>query len=87
MKKNQNVEPIDKRFQELFGLSLKIFLITAIFVIMIGVYIANLIYGDNSLHRLEYLQNEKNLLKRNIYYLKQENANLHKQYLEWEDAQ
>jgi|AAUQ01.1.fsa_nt_gi cell division protein FtsB len=90
MKKNQNidrVEPIDKRFQELFGLSLKIFLITAIFVIIIGIYIANLIYGDNSLHRLEYLQNEKKLLTKNIYYLKQENAKLHKQYLEWEDAQ
>jgi len=88
-KKAQNIKqpPIDKRFEELFGLSLKIFVITAIFVIMVGVYIANLIYGNNSLHRLEYLQSEKMALKKNIYYLKQENARLHKQYLEWEDAQ
>jgi cell division protein FtsB len=81
-----NIETIFKRFEELFGLSLKIFVITAIFVVLMGVYIANLIYGNHSLHRLEYLQKEKVILKQNISYLKEKNAQLHKQYLEWIDA-
>jgi cell division protein FtsB len=75
-----------RRFEQIFGLSLKIFIVTATIVIMMGVYVANLIYGDNSLHRLQYLQKEKQLLKQEISTLKHENAKLHKQYLEWSDA-
>ena len=45
-----------KKFEEIFGLSLKIFIITATIVIFIGVYVANLIYGNSSLQRLQYYQ-------------------------------
>ena len=86
MSLSSDIEPIFRKFEELFGLSLKIFVVTAIVVVLMGVYIANLIYGDNSLHRLEYLQKEKAILKHNISVLKEENAKLHKQYLEWVDA-
>ncbi|SFV54191.1 hypothetical protein MNB_SV-12-888 [hydrothermal vent metagenome] len=77
---------IIRKIEHILGLSLKIFLVTAIIVILVGVYVANLIYGDNSLYRLQYLQKEKEGLKQEIYSLKQENAKLHKQYLEWTDA-
>jgi cell division protein FtsB len=86
MKFADDIEPFIKKFEELFGLSLKIFLATTTIVILLGIYIANLIYGDNSLHRLQYLQKEKQLLKQEISTLKHENAKLHKQYLEWSDA-
>ena len=82
----KDIEPFITKFEELFGLSLKIFLATTTVVILLGIYIANLIYGDNSLHRLQYLQEEKQLLQREISTLKHENAKLHKQYLEWSDA-
>ncbi|HHB94726.1 MAG TPA: hypothetical protein ENK88_06245 [Campylobacterales bacterium] len=80
-------EHIITRLENILGLSIKIFVVTAIIVIIMGIYIANLIYGDNSLTRLEYLQHEKMIIKNNIAKLKLDNAKLHKQYLEWEDAQ
>jgi len=83
----KDIEPIIGRVEKIIGLSFKIFVITATVVVIMGIYIANLIYGDNSLHRLEYLQKEKNIIKHNIEQLKQDNARLHKQYLEWKDAQ
>ncbi len=82
----EDIAPLISRFEQIFGLSLKIFIVTATIVILVGVYVANLIYGDSSLQRLQYLQKEKRNLKQEIYSLKQGNAKLHKQYLEWTDA-
>jgi len=78
--------PLAKKFEIIFGLSVKVFLATAVVVIALGIYIANLIYGDNSLHRLEYLKRQELLLKQEIKELKEENARLHKLYLEWSDV-
>jgi len=78
--------PLIKRFEIIFGLSVKVFLTTAVVVIALGIYIANLIYGDNSLHRLQYLEKQELILKNEIERLKSENAKLHKLYLEWSDA-
>ena len=77
---------ITDKFEELFGLSIKVFILTSTIVIFLGIYIANLVYGDSSLHRLKSLQREKNRIKQEIYRLKIENAKLHKHYLEWSDA-
>jgi len=82
-----NIRPTIKRIEEILGLSIKIFIMTAILVIMVGIYVANLIYGDHSLHVLQHLQKEKAYLKSEISSLKHQNAKLHKQYLEWTDAQ
>jgi transposase len=79
--------PLIKKVDRLFGLSIKVFFLTSFIVIALGIYIANLIYGDNSLHRLEYLREQKSILKQEIERLKKENAKLHKLYLEWSDAQ
>ena len=83
----KDIEPVITKVEDILGLSIKIFIVTVILVILMGVYIANLIYGDNSLTRLEYLRHEKMIIKNNITKLKQDNARLHKHYLEWEDAQ
>jgi cell division protein FtsB len=84
---SKTIELFIQKFEELFGLSLKVFLLTATVVIVLGVYIANLVYGGSSIHRLENLQRKKEIIKQEIAHLKQENARLHKQYLEWSDAE
>ena len=86
MRFSKDVVPMVSRFEEIFGLSLKIFIVTATIVILVGVYVANLIYGNSSLQRLQYLQREKASLVYEINTLKETNAKLHKQYLEWTDA-
>ena len=83
----KDIEPTIKKIEELIGLSIKVFLATAMIVIFLGIYIANLIYGNNSLQVLQNLQKEKQILKQEIESLKKENASLHKKYLEWRDAQ
>lgn len=82
----ENIAPSIKKIEEILGLSLKIFLVTTLVVIMMGVYVANLIYGNNSLQVLQHLQQKNAHLKQETRILKQENAKLHKQYLEWTDA-
>ena len=83
----KDIEPTIKKIEELIGLSIKVFLVTAIIVIFLGIYIANLIYGNSSLQVLQNLQKEKQVLRQEIENLKRENATLHKEYLEWRDAQ
>ena len=82
-----DIEPMIRKFEELLGLSFKVFLLTALVVSVLGVYVANLLFGNYSLHTLQELKQEKKHLKVEIETLKKENAALHKQYLEWIDAQ
>lgn len=82
----EDIEPAIRKIEELIGLSIKVFLISAFVVTFVGIYIANLIYGNNSLQVLQNLQREKQTLQNEISHLKQENAALHKEYLEWYDA-
>ena len=81
-----DIEPIIRKFEDLLGLSFKVFLTTALVVSMLGIYIANLLFGNHSLYVLKGLNAEKKHLEVEIESLKQENATLHKQYLEWIDA-
>jgi hypothetical protein len=83
----EDIAPIIYKLERLLGLSLKVFLVTALIVMALGIYIANLLFGDNSLKVLEGLKQEKHLLTYEIKLLKEENAKLHKEYLEWRDAQ
>ena len=82
-----DIEPIIRKFEELLGLSFKVFILTAIVVTILGIYVANLLFGNHSLRVLQNLKNEKQHLEVEINHLKKENAKLHKQYLEWIDAQ
>ncbi len=82
-----DIEPMIRKFEELLGLSFKVFILTAIVVSILGVYVANLLFGNHSLRVLQNLKKEKQHLEVEIDHLKKENAKLHKQYLEWMDAQ
>jgi len=82
----RDVEPYIRKFEEILGLSFKVFIVTAVVVTALGIYVANLLFGNHSLQVLNNLQREKQHLKMEIANLKQENARLHKHYLEWTDA-
>ncbi len=82
----KDIEPIIRKIEELLGLSLKVFIVTAIFISILGIYVANLLFGNHSLQVLQTLKDEKKILQAEIKHLNQENAQLHKQYLEWSDA-
>ena len=82
----KDIEPMIRKFEELLGLSFKVFVLTSIVVTILGIYVANLLFGNHSLRVLQGLKNEKQQLEVKIENLKEENAKLHKQYLEWVDA-
>ncbi len=68
----------------LLGLSIKVIIITTIVIILFGIYLGVLIYGENSLTVLSQLKRtEKNLL-REAQQLKSENQRLQKESFELE---
>ena len=75
-----------KKIEQTIGLSIKVFFVTSFIVILFGIYLANLIYGNDSLKIVNRLESERLMLIEDIVILKQENAMLHKRYLEWEDV-
>ena len=83
----EDIEPIIRQVEEIIGLSFKVFIATAFLVTLLGIYIANLLFGNNSLQVLQNLRNEEKTLIIEIDQLKEKNAKLHKHYLEWTDAQ
>ncbi|CAA6811897.1 MAG: Unknown protein [uncultured Sulfurovum sp.] len=83
----EDIKPIIVKLEEILGLSFKVFLSTALIVMALGIYIANLLFGNHSLQVLEELKQEEKTLTQEIETLKNNNAKLHKEYLEWMDAQ
>jgi len=82
----ENIEPTIRKIEEVLGLSFKVFVVTAVVVTLIGIYIANLLFGTYSLSVLQDLRKQEKTLERDIQNLKEENAKMHKKYLEWKDA-
>jgi cell division protein FtsB len=82
----EDIEPRIRKFEELLGLSFRVFLFTAFVVSVLGIYVANLLFGNHSLQVLQNLRKEKQHLKVEIEILKEENAKLHKKFLEWSDV-
>ena len=80
------IESSVRKFEEILGLSFKVFLATALVVSVLGIYVANLLFGNHSLAVLENLNHETEVLELEIENFKKENAKLHKEYLEWTDA-
>ncbi len=64
------------------GLSLSKFLILLGIVLVVGVYIGVLLFGDNSLEVLLGLEDYQQYLQNEIIRLKDENAGLQKEYFE-----
>ncbi len=71
-----------KRVEALAGLSLKTFLITAIGILLFGIYLGILIYGENSLTVLKQLKEKKHDLLQEKRVLKSENQKLQKEFFE-----
>ncbi len=66
----------------LAGLSLKTLLVTTIGILLFGIYVGVLIYGENSLSVLQNLKEEKAALKQQKRRLKVQNQKLQKEYFE-----
>ena len=64
------------------GLSLKTLLVTAIGILLFGIYVGILIYGENSLTVLNQLKEKKQGLVEEGKALKNENQRLQKEYFE-----
>ncbi len=62
--------------------SLKIFLVTAIGILLFGIYVGILMYGENSLTVLNQLKEKKYRLSLEDKALKIENQKLQKEYFE-----
>ncbi|MCW8821782.1 MAG: hypothetical protein OQK45_06120 [Sulfurovum sp.] len=74
---------VDAREEEgIAGLSLKAFLVTAIGILLFGIYIGVLVYGENSLTVLNQLKEKKQGLSLEEKILKVENQRLQKEYFE-----
>ena len=68
--------------EKYLGLSLFKFLLLLSLVLSIGIYLGILLYGTNSLEVLFGLQDYQEYLKDEIYRLKDENAELQREYFE-----
>ncbi len=85
MNKEEIYEEIDDSqgiTQRYLGLSLEKSLIIFLIVLALGVYIGVLLYGTNSLEILFGLQDYENYLHDEVFRLKNENAELQKEYFE-----
>ena len=72
-------ESVTERY---FGLSTIKFFIASAVVLVVGVYMGFIFFGDNSLSVLLDLEEYQNYLTEDIEHLKVENAALQKQYFE-----
>ena len=85
MNKEELYEEIDvtQSFtQRHLGLSLKKFTILFLIVILIGIYLGVLLYGTSSLDVLFGLEEYENYLSNEVARLKNENAQLQREYFE-----
>ena len=71
-----------RKVEEIAGLSLKALLVTAIGILLFGIYVGILIYGENSLTVLNHLKKKKQVLIEEKNILKTENQRLQKEYFE-----
>lgn len=71
-----------KKEEGIAGLSLKTFLVTVIGILLFGIYVGVLIYGENSLTILNQLREKKQSLSYEKKVLKADNQKLQKEYFE-----
>jgi len=63
----KDIRPLIDKFEKILGLSFKVFLITSFIVMALGIYIANLLFGNHSLQVLERLKKEEVILTKDIF--------------------
>ena len=64
------------------GLSIRTFLLTLIGILLFGIYVTILIYGENSVTVLQHLEAKKAALKKESKILKADNQRLQKEFFE-----
>jgi len=67
---------------EILGLSIRVIVVTAVVMILFGIYVGALMYGDNSLTVLNQLKQQKKELLAEASRLKSENQRLQKEFFE-----
>ncbi len=75
------------RAGDILGLSIRVIVATATVMILFGVYVGILMYGENSLTVLESLKQEKRDLLAEAKELKSENQRLQKEFFELKQLQ
>ena len=78
----EDIDNTQSLTQEYLGLSLTKFIILVSIVLASGIYIGILLFGTNSLEVLFGLQDYEQYLSTEIYQLKNENAELQREYFE-----
>lgn len=78
----ENEEESESLTERYFGLTTAKFLIASGFVLVLGIYLGFIFFGNNSLSVLLDLEEHQNYLIEDIERLKTENAALQKQYFE-----
>jgi uncharacterized membrane-anchored protein YitT (DUF2179 family) len=68
--------------ETLAGISLKAFLLTLLALLMFGIYIGIVFYGENSLTVLHELKEKQEMLQKTKTRLMQRNRTLQKRYFE-----
>ncbi len=71
-----------QKVEAIAGLSLKALLVTAIGILLFGIYVGVLIYGENSVTVLNHLNEKKQALIQEEKTIKTENQRLQKEYFE-----
>jgi len=74
--------PETNRVEAIAGLSLKAILVTVIGILLFGIYVGILIYGENSLTVLNHLKEKKKMLQQEEKSLKAKNQSLQKELFE-----
>ena len=85
MNKEELFEEIDTQqsfTQKYLGLSWAKFALLILLVVLFGIYLGILLYGDNSLEVLLELQDYENYLQTEVKNLKAQNAELQREYFE-----
>ena len=73
---------IETREEGIAGFSLKAFLVTVLGILLFGIYIGVLMYGENSLTVLNKLKEKKEYLIKEKKSIKTENQRLQKEFFE-----
>jgi len=71
-----------KRIEVKAGISIKYIMVSFVITLLLGVYIANIFFGTNSIYTLVELREKKRILQNRVHTLKQNNKTLQKSYFE-----
>jgi cell division protein FtsB len=71
-----------KRLEVKAGISIKYIISSFVIVLLLGIYIANIFFGTNSIYTLVELREKKFVLQTKVHQLKQTNKRLQKNYFE-----